>query len=349
MKNGTSFGAPTAKEIELAKTLTQTVPSIEKVRLTSSGTEATMTALRLARGYTGRTKIIKFSGCYHGHTDALLVRAGSGALTFSTPDSQGVPEAFSSLTLVAEYNDLSSVRAYLEADPEGVAAVILEPVPGNMGLVPPEQGFLEGLRELTRELGVVLIFDEVMTGCRVARGGVQEIYNIDPDLTCLGKVVGGGLPLAAVGGKAAIMDVLAPLGGVYQAGTLSGNPLAVTAGIETLKLVHAAGAYERLNMLGDMLAKGLRNVIRETEIKACVNQMGSMFTVFFGVDHVRDYDTATQSDTKMFASYFHGMIEQGIYLPPSQFESAFISLAHGEDEIQETLRAARAVLKNLGS
>ncbi len=349
VKQGTSFGAPTAKEIELARTLTQTVPSIEKVRLTSSGTEATMTALRLARGYTGRTKIIKLSGCYHGHTDALLVRAGSGALTLSTPDSQGVPEAFSSLTLVAEYNDLSSVRAYLEADPEGVAAVILEPVPGNMGLVPPEQGFLEGLRELTRELGVVLIFDEVMTGCRVARGGVQEIYNIDPDLTCLGKVVGGGLPLAAVGGKAAIMDVLAPLGGVYQAGTLSGNPLAVTAGIETLKLVHAAGAYERLNMLGDMLAKGLRNVIRETEIKACVNQMGSMFTVFFGVDHVRDYDTATQSDTKMFASYFHGMIEQGIYLPPSQFESAFISLAHGEDEIQETLRAARAVLKNLGS
>jgi glutamate-1-semialdehyde 2,1-aminomutase len=348
VKNGTSFGAPTAKEIELARTLTQTIPSIEKVRLTSSGTEATMTALRLARGYTGRAKIIKFSGCYHGHTDALLVRAGSGALTFSTPDSQGVPEAFSSLTLVAEYNSLSSVRAYLEADPEGVAAVILEPVPGNMGLVLPEHGFLEGLRELTREFGVVLIFDEVMTGCRLARGGVQELYHIDPDLTCLGKVVGGGLPLAAVGGKAGIMDVLAPLGGVYQAGTLSGNPLAVTAGIETLKLVHAAGAYERLNMLGDMLAEGLRAVIRETDIQACVNQMGSMFTVFFGVDHVRDYDSATQSDTTMFASYFRGMSEQGIYLPPSQFESAFISLAHGEDEIQETLRAARAVLKDLG-
>ena len=349
VKQGTSFGAPTTKEIELAKLLTQTVPSLEKVRLTSSGTEATMTALRLARGHTGRAKIIKFSGCYHGHNDALLVRAGSGALTFSTPDSQGVPEAFSSQTLVAEYNDLSSVRAYLEADPESVAAVILEPVPGNMGLVPPEQGFLENLRELTQEFGVVLIFDEVMTGCRVARGGVQEIYNIDPDLTCLGKVVGGGLPLAAVGGKAAIMEVLAPLGGVYQAGTLSGNPLAVTAGIETLKIVQAAGAYERLNRLGGMLAEGLRSVIRETETKACVNQLGSMFTVFFGVDNVRDYETATQTDTQMFANYFRGMIEQGIYLPPSQFESAFISLAHGEDEIQETIRAAKTVLSKLGS
>ncbi len=237
VKQGTSFGAPTVKEIELAKILIQTIPSLEKVRLTSSGTEATMTALRLARGYTGRAKIIKFSGGYHGHNEALLVRAGSGALTFSTPDSEGVPEAFSSQTLVAEYNNLASVTAYLEADPEGVASVIVEPVPGNMGLILPEQGFLEGLRRLTQDYGVVLIFDEVMTGCRLARGGVQEIYNIDPDLTCLGKVVGGGLPLAAVGGKAAIMDVLAPLGAVYQAGTLSGNPLAVTAGIETLKLV----------------------------------------------------------------------------------------------------------------
>ncbi len=349
VKNGTSFGSPTAKEIDLAKTLTQTIPSIEKIRLTSSGTEATMTALRLARGYTGRAKIIKFSGCYHGHTDALLVRAGSGALTLSISDSQGVPEAFSSQTLVAEYNTLPSVRAYLEADPEGVAAVILEPVPGNMGLILPEPGFLEGLRELTREFGVVLIFDEVMTGCRLARGGAQELYHIDPDLTCLGKVVGGGLPLAAVGGKAAIMDVLAPLGGVYQAGTLSGNPLAVTAGAETLKLIHAAGAYERLNTLGEMLAAGLRAAVRETGIHACVNQIGSMFTIFFGVDHVRDYASATQSDTKMFARYFRAMSEQGIYLPPSQFESAFLSLAHSEDDIEETLHAARTVLKNLDS
>ena len=344
---GTSFGAPTAREVELARTLVETVPSIEKVRLTSSGTEATMTALRLARGYTGRPKVIKFSGCYHGHSDGLLVRAGSGALTLSLPDSHGVPEAYTSQTLVAEYNDASSVRAYLEADPEAVAAVILEPVPGNMGVVQPEAGFLDALRDMTREFGVVLIFDEVMTGCRLAAGGAQEVFGIDPDLTCLGKVVGGGLPLAAVGGKAAIMDVLAPLGGVYQAGTLSGNPLAVTAGLETLKLAHAPGAYERLNDLGSALAEGFRDIIRETGIRACVNQIGSMFTVFFGVDHVRDYATATQADTETFARYFQGMIDYGIYLPSSQFESAFISLAHTDDDVQATLRAARSVLGRL--
>lgn len=341
---GTSFGAPTAREVELARTLVETIPSIEKLRLTSSGTEATMTALRLARGYTGRPKVVKFSGCYHGHSDGLLVRAGSGALTLSLPDSHGVPEAYTSQTLVAEYNDASSVRAYLEADPEAIAAVIVEPVPGNMGVVRPEAGFLDALRDMTREFGVVLIFDEVMTGCRLAAGGAQEVFGIDPDLTCLGKVVGGGLPLAAVGGKAAIMDVLAPLGGVYQAGTLSGNPLAVTAGLETLKLAHAPGAYERLNDLGSALAEGFRDIIRETGIRACVNQIGSMFTVFFGVDHVRDYATATQADTETFARYFQGMIDYGIYLPPSQFESAFISLAHTDDDVQATLRAARSVL-----
>ncbi len=344
---GTSFGAPTAHEVELARTLVETVPSIEKLRLTSSGTEATMTALRLARGYTGRPKIVKFSGCYHGHSDGLLVRAGSGALTLSLPDSHGVPEAYTSQTLVAEYNDASGVRAYLEADPEAVAAVIVEPVPGNMGVVRPEAGFLDALRDMTREFGVVLIFDEVMTGCRLAAGCAQEIFGIDPDLTCLGKVVGGGLPLAAVGGKAAIMDVLAPIGGVYQAGTLSGNPLAVTAGIETLKLAHAPGAYERLSDLGNTLAEGFRDVIRETGIRACVNHIGSMFTVFFGVDHVRDYATATQADTETFARYFQGMIDHGIYLPPSQFESAFISLAHTDDDVQATLRAARSVFGRL--
>lgn len=344
---GTSFGAPTAREVELARTLVETVPSIEKLRLTSSGTEATMTALRLARGYTGRPKIVKFSGCYHGHSDGLLVRAGSGTLTLSLPDSHGVPEAYTSQTLVAEYNDASGVRAYLEADPEAVAAVIVEPVPGNMGVVRPEAGFLDALRDMTREFGVVLIFDEVMTGCRLAAGGAQEMSGIAPDLTCLGKVVGGGLPLAAVGGKAAIMDVLAPLGGVYQAGTLSGNPLAVTAGLETLKLAHAPGAYERLSDLGSTLAEGFRDVIRETGIRACVNHIGSMFTVFFGVDHVRDYATATQADTDTFARYFQGMIDHGIYLPPSQFESAFISLAHTDDDVQATLRAARSVFGRL--
>jgi glutamate-1-semialdehyde 2,1-aminomutase len=349
LKRGTSFGAPTAREIELARIIIKSVPSIEKVRLTSSGTEATMTALRLARGYTGRAKIIKFAGCYHGHSDALLVRAGSGALTFSLPDSQGVPEAFASQTLVAEYNDLASVEAYLKAEPTAVAAVIVEPVPGNMGLVLPKLGFLDGLRTLTRDYGVVLIFDEVISGFRVARGGAQEIYSIDPDLTCLGKVIGGGLPLAAVGGKRAIMDLLSPLGPVYQAGTLSGNPLAVTAGIETLKLVGSAGAYARLSELGSLMAEGLRKAIRDSGVVACVNQVGSMFTVFFGVDQVYDYATATRSDTRLFARYFQGMIDHGIYLPPSQFETAFISLVHGEAEVEETVAAAREVLASLRS
>jgi glutamate-1-semialdehyde 2,1-aminomutase len=347
LKRGMSFGAPTAKEIELAKLIVKSVPSIEKVRLASSGTEATMTALRLARAYTNRAKILKFAGCYHGHSDALLVRAGSGALTLSQPDSQGVPEAFASQTLVAEYNSLASVEAYLRA--EHVAAVIVEPVPGNMGVVLPEAGFLAGLRELTRAHGVVLIFDEVMTGFRLARGGAQEIYAIDPDLTCLAKVIGGGLPLAAVGGKRAIMDLLAPLGPVYQAGTLSGNPLAVTAGIETLKILDNPDAYARLDELGALMAEGLRRAIRDTGLVACVNQIGSMFTVFFGVDQVRDYTTATRSDTAMFARYFQGMIERGIYLPPSQFESAFLSLAHGEAEVEETVAAAREVFRSLRS
>jgi len=348
LKRGTSFGAPTAREIELAKLIVEAVPSIEKVRLTSSGTEATMTALRLARGYTGRTKIIKFAGCYHGHSDALLVRAGSGALTFSTPDSAGVPEAFASQTLVAEYNDLASVEAYLRAEP-AVAAVIVEPVPGNMGLVLPQASFLTGLRALTRDYGVVLIFDEVISGFRVARGGAQETYGIDPDLTCLGKVIGGGLPLAAVGGKRSIMDLLSPLGPVYQAGTLSGNPLAVTAGSETLKLVKDSAAYARLGELGALMAEGLREAARDSGVVACVNQLGSMFTVFFGVEAVHDYAGAIRSDTRLFARYFQGMIERGVYLPPSQFETAFISLAHGEAEVEETLAAARQVFSSLRS
>lgn len=347
LKRGTSFGAPTAKEVELARFIVESVPSIQKVRLTTSGTEATMTALRLARAYTGRAKVIKFAGCYHGHSDALLVRAGSGALTFSQPDSLGVPEAFASHTLVAEYNDLRSVEAYLKAEP--VAAVIVEPVPGNMGVVLPEPGFLPGLRELTRAYGAALIFDEVMTGFRLARGGAQGVYGVAPDLTCLAKVVGGGLPLAAVGGTRDIMDLLAPLGPVYQAGTLSGNPLAVTAGLETLKLACRPGAYARLDELGALMAGGLRAAIREAGIPACVNQVGSMFTVFFGVAEVRDYATATRSDTRMFARYFQGMIERGIYLPPSQFESAFISLAHTEAEITETVRAAKEVFRGLRS
>lgn len=349
VKRGTSFGAPTAKEIELARMVTEAVPSVEKVRLTSSGTEATMTALRVARGYTGRTKIIKFAGCYHGHNDALLVRAGSGALTFSQPDSQGVPEAFASQTLIAEYNDLASVEANITANLDTVAAVIIEPVPGNMGLVLPDPGFLADLRALTQDAGVLLVFDEVMSGFRLAYGGAQELYNIDPDLSCFGKVIGGGLPLAAVGGKADIMDCLAPLGLVYQAGTLSGNPLAVTAGVETLKIMKHPGAYERLNELGGRLADGLRRAIQDAGIQACVNQLGSMITVFFGVDQARNYSAAVNCDTKLFARYFHGMIERGIYLPPSQFEAAFVSLAHGEPEIDETIFAATEVMQTLRS
>lgn len=347
IKRGTSFGAPTPREIELAKAIIAAVPSIERVRLTSSGTEAAMTAIRLARGYTGRPKILKFAGCYHGHSDALLVRAGSGALTFSNPDSQGVPEAFASQTLVAEYNDLGSVEAYLKANPDSVAAVIVEPVPGNMGVVLPEAGFLAGLRTLTSDRGIVLIFDEVISGFRMARGGAQEVYGVVPDLTCLGKVIGGGMPLAAVGGKREIMELLAPLGPVYQAGTLSGNPVAVTAGLETLKILAAPGSYQRLNDLGTLLAEGLRRAVRDAGLRACVNQAGSLLTVFFGVDHVRDYATATQSDTVMFARYFQGMIERGIYLPPSQFEAMFLSLAHSETEIHETLAAAKEVFATL--
>ncbi len=347
LKRGTSFGAPTAREIELAKMIIGAVPSIEKVRLTSSGTEATMTALRLARGYTKRTKIVKFDGCYHGHTDALLVRAGSGALTFGLPDSDGVPEAFASQTLVATYNNLASVTAYLEADPTGIAAIIVEPIAGNMGLVLPDPDFLAGLWKLTQHYGALLIFDEVITGFRVGRGGAQELYGITPDLTCLGKIVGGGMPLAAVGGKREIMDLLAPVGPVYQAGTLSGNPLAVTAGIETLKIISNPGTYDRLNELGTMMAEGLRQAIVDTGTTACVNQIGSMFTLFFGVSHVRDSTTATQSDSKAFARYFQGMIERGVYLPPSQFETAFISLAHSEAEVQETVAAAKDVLHGM--
>lgn len=349
VKRGTSFGAPTAKEIELARMVVDAVPSVDTVRLTSSGTEATMTALRIARGYTERTKIIKFAGCYHGHTDALLVRAGSGALTLSLPDSKGVPEAFASQTLIAEYNNLASVEAQLSANPDTVAAIIIEPVPGNMGVVLPDQNFLTELQRLTVEAGVVLIFDEVMSGFRLARGGAQELYGIDPDLSCFGKVIGGGLPLAAVGGRRDIMDCLAPLGPVYQAGTLSGNPLAVTAGIETLKLMNAPGAYERLNELGSRLAEGLRRAIRDADVQACVNQFGSMITVFFGVEQVRDYTSAVSCDTAMFARYFHGMLERGMYLPPSQFEAAFVSLAHGEAEIDETVFAATQVMQQLGS
>jgi len=347
MQNGTSFGAPTAQEIDLALRLTEAFPSIEMVRLVSSGTEATMAAIRLARGATGRSKIIKFSGCYHGHADPLLVRAGSGAATFGVPDSAGVPSGIASLTLVAELNDLGSVESCLRTDGGDVAAIIVEPVVGNMGVILPENGFLEGLRRLTRDRGALLIFDEVMTGFRVAYGGVQNRLEIDPDLTCLGKIIGGGLPLAAFGGKRAVMEKLAPLGPVYQAGTLSGNPLAVVAGLQTLELLRQAGTYERLERLGARLDDGLREAAGPLGGRACLNRAGSMWTLFLGTSAVRDANSARASDTQLFARWFRGMLERGIYLPPSQFEAAFISLAHTEAEIDDTLNAAREVLRGL--
>ena len=347
MHDGTSFGAPTAREVELAQLLTAAIPSMEMVRLVSSGTEATMTAIRLARAFTGRTKILKFAGCYHGHADALLVRAGSGAATFGVPDSAGVPEAIASQTLVAELNDLRMVEGYFAAQAAHLAAVIIEPVVGNMGVIPPEEGFLEGLRNLTREAGSVLILDEVITGFRLRYGGVQQRFGIEPDLTCLGKVIGGGLPLAAFGGRRAIMEQLAPLGPVYQAGTLSGNPLAVAAGLETLDLLSKPGTYERLEELGSQLETGLRQAVAAAGVSACLNRMGSMWTLFFGPTAVRDANSAREADTGRFARWFRGMLEQGIYLPPSQFEAAFVSLAHTESDIEETVRAARLVLPQL--
>ncbi len=344
MKEGTSFGAPTPREIEMARRLTAALPSMDQVRLVSSGTEATMTAIRLARAFTGRPKIIKFDGCYHGHADALLVRAGSGAMTLGVPDSPGVPEAIASLTLVARFNDLDELAARFAAEGEAIAAVIVEPVVGNMGLVPPAPGFLEGLRRLTADHGAVLIFDEVMTGFRLAWGGVQNPMGIRPDLTCLGKVIGGGLPLAAVGGRREIMEQLAPIGAVYQAGTLSGNPLAVNAGLATLDLLDKPGTYERLEAAGAALEAGLRDALQRHGVPGCVSRRGSMWTLFFGVESVTDAGDARRADTARFARFFTAMLERGVYLPPSQFEAAFLSLAHGDGDIETTLTAADQAL-----
>ncbi|HSD10808.1 MAG TPA: glutamate-1-semialdehyde 2,1-aminomutase [Candidatus Binatia bacterium] len=348
LRDGTSFGAPTAREIQLAERICASLPAVERVRLVSSGTEATMTAIRLARAFTKRTKIIKFDGCYHGHSDALLVRAGSGAMTFGVPDSLGVSEAVASQTLIARFNDLDEVAARLRAQGEEIAGVILEPVVGNMGVVLPEPGFLEGLRRETEKHGVLLIFDEVMTGFRVARGGVQTLRGITPELTCLGKVIGGGLPLAAVGGRADIMSLLAPEGPVYQAGTLSGNPLAVAAGLATLEQLDRQGVYEELEALGARLEAGLQAALTAAGARGRVNRMGSMWTLFFGVDAVRNADDARRSDTARFGRFFHLMLEQGIYLPPSAFESAFISLAHSEGDIDVTIQAAQRAIRESG-
>ena len=336
---GMTFGAPTSTEADLAELVSELVPSIEKLRLVSSGTEATMSAIRLARAYTGRTKIIKFDGCYHGHSDGLLVKAGSGVATLGLPDSPGVPHGFTRETLVAKYNDLNSVQKAFARFPHGIAAVIVEPICGNLGVIKPEASFLAGLRDITRRTGALLIFDEVITGFRVALGGAQKIFKIRPDLTCLGKILGGGLPLAAFGGRREIMDLLAPLGPVYQAGTLSGNPLAVSAGITTLKLLGNHGVYDQLNAKGAYLEQGFLDVLHRFAVRATINREGSMMTMFFGVDHVTKAEDARHADANLFANFFHAMLAQGVYLPPSQFEAMFVSLAHSTADLKKTIAA----------
>ena len=347
---GTSFGAPTEREVRFAELLTEVMPSLQRVRMVSSGTEATMSALRLARGFTGRAKIIKVDGAYHGHADALLVAAGSGAATLGIPGSAGVTAGAAQDTLTVGWNDLAAMTALCQhhRDDQGhsqIAAIIVEPVCGNMGCVPPAAGYLEGLQKLCHEHGIVLIFDEVMTGFRVAFGGAQARYGITPDLTCLGKIVGGGLPAAAYGGRAEIMDCIAPVGPVYQAGTLSGNPLAMAAGYKMVQLLRAGDFYPQLEETSTRLAQGLLELCREASVAATVNQVGSMFTLFFSDRPVTDYATAKHSDTARFGRFFRGMLDRGVYLPPSQFEAAFVSAMHGRDVIDVTLSAAREALR----
>lgn len=342
---GTSFGAPTELETRLAQMIVKAVPSMEMVRLVNSGTEATMSAVRLARGFTGRNKLVKFEGCYHGHADFLLIKAGSGALTMGVPSSPGVPRETATHTINADFNNLDMVREIFLQQGEEIAAVIIEPVPGNMGVVPPAPGFLEALREITRQYGSLLIFDEVMTGFRLAYGGAQARYNIDPDLTCLGKIIGGGLPVGAYGGKREIMEHIAPVGPVYQAGTLSGNPLAVSAGIATLDMLSCAGVYEDLEQKSTWLEAGLREAARDSGAVVSFNRVGSMMSVFFNSRSVTDYECACSSDSVRFATFFKAMLERGVYLAPSQFEASFMSLAHTSEHIEKTVEAARLSFK----
>jgi len=344
---GTSFGAPTELETVLAKMIVDALPAVDMVRLVNSGTEATMSAIRLARGYTNRNKIIKFAGCYHGHADFLLIKAGSGALTLGVPTSPGVPASTAEHTIIAPYNNLDTVQEIFHQVGEDIAAVIVEPVAGNMGVIPPAPGFLAGLRKLTEQYGALLIFDEVMTGFRVAYGGAQVLYDVQPDLTTLGKIIGGGLPVGAYAGKHEIMAAVAPAGPVYQAGTLSGNPLAVTAGITTLQLLRQPGVYDTLEQKSARLELGLRQAAAEAGLGLTFNRVGSMLCTFFSNQPVIDFDSAAQSDTKQFAQFFAGMLRKGVYLAPSQFEAAFISLAHTDEQIDQTIQAASVVLKDL--
>ena len=344
---GASFGAPTILEIEMAEEITAALPSIEMIRMVNSGTEATMSAIRLARGYTKRKKIIKFAGCYHGHVDYLLVEAGSGAMTFGVPDSAGVPEEFTRNTLSAIYNDLGSIDTLIKNCGDEIAAIIVEPVAGNMGTIPPGPGFLQGLRERCSKHGMVLIFDEVMTGFRVAFGGAQTLYDIKPDLTCLGKIVGGGLPVGAFGGKREIMECLSPLGSVYQAGTLSGNPLAMAAGLVTLRTLKSENPYPKLEKSSACLADGIDALLTEHGIPHVCNRVGSMLCTYFTDTPVENYDDAKTADCERFSKYFAAMLNQGIYLAPSQFEAGFISAAHSQDDLDRTLDAVKVALESI--
>jgi len=346
-EQGTSFGIPNPLEVTMARFICSAIPSVQKVRMCNSGTEACMSAIRLARGFTGRDKIIKFDGCYHGHADSLLVKAGSGALTFGNPDSAGVPPAFTQHTVVLPFNDIEAVRAAFAANPGQVAGIIVEPVPGNAGLYLPKPGYLEFLREITAAHGALLIFDEVMTGFRLALGGAQELFRLQPDLSCFGKIIGGGLPVGAFGGRAEIMDCLAPAGPVYQAGTLSGNPLAMAAGLTALEELSSSNAYVRLEAAGAALEAGMKEAARAAKIPVQFNRLGSMFCGYFCQQPVHDLAGAMKSDRARFARYFHAMLEQGIYLAPSQFEAGFVSLAHTSSDIEKTIRAAAAAMKGL--
>ncbi len=343
-KDGLSFGIPNAYEVEMARLICEWVPSIEKVRMVNSGTEATMSCIRLARGYTNRDRVVKFSGCYHGHVDSLLVAAGSGALTHGRPDSAGVPAALAALTTILPFNDFAQLEALFANQGDEIAALILEPVPANAGLYLPKPGFLEKIRELTAKYGAVLIFDEVMTGFRLAKGGVQELKNIKPDLTALGKVIGGGLPVGAFGGKREIMDYLAPDGPVYQAGTLSGNPLAMVAGLTQLKELDKSRAYDRLEELGAMLESGIHEIKRKTGRDLTFNRIGSMFCLYFNGNPVWNLEDAKKSDAAAFVSFFHKCLEGGIYLAPSPYEAGFLSTAHSEDDLAQTLEVMAKAL-----
>lgn len=347
LENGTSYGAPTRLEIQLAEALIDAVPSIEMVRLTSSGTEATMSAVRLSRAFTGRKKIIKCDGCYHGHGDSFLVKAGSGLATLNIPGSPGVPEEITQHTISIPYNDIEALENLLEKDASDIACFMIEPIPGNMGVVLPRKGYLEKVRELTKKHGILLIFDEVISGFRYSRGGAQSAFNILPDITCLGKIIGGGLPVGAYGGRKDIMSRVAPEGDVYQAGTLSGNPLAVTAGISTLKLLSQKGIYEDLEEKGAYLEKGIAETIQRYSAPAVINRAGSLMTVFFTKSEVFDFKTALQSDVNRFAAFYRHMLDKNIYLPPSQFEAIFISIAHSKEDLDKTIEATDAFLKRI--